>query len=273
MAIKGSFHGTQHNPMSLEHLAKFTGGPLGWMSTYLYPFAVQDVQYLVDDFLGPASAAVDAQKWITNAGTGATAFAVPATPILGGAIRGITGTDATQSNRDVNLYGGSIWRGDSYAGIEVKFRASIVTNLVFEIGFIDAMTTITTPKPAVTDIDGSSATTATIGNGVGDAALVAMDVGQTLTTMALCGLGSGALNSGVKALISTLSPTLNTWMTVRVQLDGNTIVAIINNDSAYRVSIASGIEGGTLLMPYVYANTTTTGDCNFDLGHIRVWQG
>lgn len=271
MPTKGSYHGNYISPQTFAHLDKFAGGARGLKQMFLYPLAHGSVVYLFDDFWQDTFAT---DPWTTNGGTGATAFAIPATPIVGGAAQGATGTNATASNRRVNLYGAPVWSGDKNCGIEVRFRSSRVSDLIFEIGFIDTMTSITTAAPAVTDVD-----TPSFAAGLGDAAVVVMDTGQTLTTMALACIGSGSLNAGSATAIGTLAPAINTWMKVRVQLyanegssSGNNAVAWIDDSYGNHVTKTAGIEGGTLVRPWVFIGGGSTTTCTVDLDYIRVWQ-
>lgn len=213
---------------------------------------------------------INLDRWTTNAGTGATAFAVPATPLVGGQIRAATGTDATASNRRVNLYGAPIWLGDNGILMEVLLTISAITSVQLEVGFIDAMTSITTAAPVVSDID-----TPSFAGGVGDAAVVALDTAQTLATMGLACLGSGSLNTGSKDALGTTLPTAATQMLVRIGILGNTVIVNIDrkDGSSYNVVRTSGIEGGTLVRPWIFVGGLIATSRTLDIDRIRIISG
>lgn len=247
------------------HLARIPGGAEAPLGQFLQEYSVDNVRFL-DDFLGDT---IDSNYWTTNAGTGATAWAIPATPGQGGTIECATGTNATASNRQINLYGPPIYLGDNNVVLEAYLKFSAVTALQFEVGFIDTYTTITTPVPVVTDID-----TPSFAAGAGDVAVVAMDTSQTLTTMALVCLGSGALNAGSKTAMGTLAPAATTSMRIRVALVGNNVTATVDrrgDSSTYQVTKQDGIEGGTLVRPFIYVgNPSSNSSRTATLDYVKV---
>lgn len=248
-----------------SHLARIPGGAQAPLGQFLQEYSIDNVRFL-DDFTGDT---IDSNYWTTNAGTNATAWAVPTTPGLGGTITCATGTNATASNRQVNLYGPPIYAGDNNVVMEAYLQFSAVTALQFEVGFIDTYTTITTPIPVVADID-----TPSFAAGAGDVAVVAMDTSQTLATMALVCLGSGALNAGSKTAMGTLVPTATTYMRIRVALVGNTVTATVDrrgDNASYQVTKTDGIEGGTLVRPFIYVgNPSSTASRTATLDYVKI---
>lgn len=247
-----------------RHLASLPGGAESEMAKFLAILSSDNV-FFEDDFLGDA---INLDNWTTNAGTGATAAAIPATPGLGGTITIATGTDGTANNRRVNLYGPPIYRGDNNAVLEVRMQVSAVTDIQWNLGWIDTHDTITTPIPPIVDID-----TPTFASGANDVAMVGQDTGQTLTTMALCCLGSGALNTGSKDNLGTLAPTAATYMLIRIGLIGNTVVATVDRkggNSTYQVARASGMEGGTLVRPYFFCHGVTATSRTYTFDYVRI---
>ncbi len=83
-------------------------GDRGAMGRFLTEHSWGDYVRQFDDF---TENAINTTRWTTNALTGATAFATPGTLVTDGVITGATGTDATASNRFVNIYGARIWKG------------------------------------------------------------------------------------------------------------------------------------------------------------------
>jgi len=266
MPARGDIVGSHTHLLSLRHLERFSGGPRGEMTEFLYPYATADVVHTFDDFNGDT---IVTDFWTTNAGTGATAFAIPSTPLLGGAISGATGTNGTASNRVVNLYGPPIYKGDNNVGMEIRFKIDAVTYIEFAAGFIDTHSTITTPVVLIQDID-----TPSFASGVGDAALVGIDTAETLTTLALCGVGSGGLVSAWKEDIGTVTPTAATYGRIRLQLSGNNVMARYweGNAPGTIVTKTTGIEGGTLIRPIIAISGPSTSSRTYDIDYWRIWQ-
>jgi len=265
---RGDAHGHIFLPDSFRPIDRAVGGSNAALAQLLYRLARQDVVWGPDidpDFVG---ASINTNIWTTNAGTGATAFAVPATPIVGGAIRGATGTNATAANRRVNLYGAPVLAGDNNACLEVRLRASANTSLELEIGFIDTMTNLASSIEAVvTDPDG----TLTFAAGVGDAAIIGLYTDETNATLLLACLGSGSLNAGSRdVFVGTTLPTSNDWDTYRMVLAGNTVAAYVNG--VLLATRASAIEGGTLVRPFIFAGGVTTTSRDIDIDRIDFWQ-
>lgn len=268
MPVSGKTAGVRENFQGLRHLDRTGHGPTSALSEFLYPWARKDVVYFEDDFLGDT---FNADFWTTNAGTGATAFAVPATNVEDGAITGATGTDATAGNRVVNLYGPPIYKGDRFCGMSARLQISAVTSIEFGIGFIDTHTTITTPVVLVSDVD-----TPAFAAGLGDAALVYLDTAETLATAALVTLGSGALNAGAKDALGTYTPTAATYFNVTVQMggDGNTVTATVQEGNSPRIAVtrASGMEGGTLVRPILVISGVSATSRTYTVDLVRVWK-
>lgn len=250
------------SPWSKRHLQRFTD-PNGPEGLFLAPLAFDSFLFRLDHFLGDT---IETDFWTTNAGTGATAFAVPATPLAGGGVRAASGTNATLSNRVVNMYGPPIFLGDRNCGIQVKFKVSAVTDIDFEIGFIDTYDTITTAVAACSDPD-----TPAFATSLGDAALLALYTGETKNTLLSVTLGSGSLNAGDATAHTGLTlPTADTYMRVRVQLAGNT-VSVYTNDTL-RTQKTSAIEGGTLVRPFFFLQGVSATSRDFDLDYVAIWQ-
>lgn len=252
---------------SLRHLDRFAGGPRSPMQEFLALHAFADVQFKKWDFDHDT---LDLNDWTTNTGTGGTAFALPGTLGQAGTIAGATGTDATAGNRVVNLYGPPIYQGDTKAAAMIRFKISAVTDIEWGFGFIDTHTTITTPVVLVGDVD----TAGSLAGGMGDAALIYQDTAQTLTTAALIGLGSGAINTGSTVPIGAFAPTANTYLTAAVQLDGNNAAAWLRTGSGpwSRATQAAAIEGGTLVRPFFVISGPTATSRTYTIDYIAAWQ-
>lgn len=251
--------------LGLAHLDKFAGGPRSAMQDFLLFLSKKDVFYHEHDFMATA---IDTTFWTTNALTGATAFATPGTQALGGTVQGATGTNGTESNRNVNMYGNRIFTGDAYCGMEVRLKVgAAASNIEWGVGFLDTITTITTPVVLCPNTD-----TPSFATGVGDAAVVYMDTGQTLTTAALNTLGSTPY-AAANTPIGTFAPTAATYFTVRIQLDGDTVYCAVEdaNGSYTEVTKVNGIEGGTLVRPIIDVSGPTATTKTWDIDRWALW--
>ncbi len=217
-----------------------------------------------DDF---TENAINTTRWTTNAGSGGTAFATPGTLVTDGVITGATGTDGTLSNRMVNIYGARIWKGVQNCWTEICFTSTRVSDMYFEFGFIDTQTTITTPSQVCTDTD---LATHTFNAGTGDAAIVARDSAQTLTTSVLATLGSSPVsNTGLTAAIGTYVPTITVKNRIRVALTGNTVNvwADRSDSNGFSLAAAGAINGATLLRPWFFIGGGTATTCSVSIDY------
>jgi hypothetical protein len=200
-----------------------------------------------------------------SAGTSAANFAsvVGAGP---GYIQGDTGTDDDGS---ISLIGPIIYDGDHNAGCMFDIQIDAVTDYNLELGFIDAVPG--SNAGGITDIDTPNIAAA-------DAALLAIDTDQTLTTLAFATDGSTA-NMDDKAT-TIAAPITNFTAATRhrvvVQLFGNFaycaidgVVAAVHDAS---VDAQGCIEGGTLLAPWIYCRTRTTTARFPRLYNFAIWQ-
>jgi hypothetical protein len=264
------YAGRRKGLLGIEHLDRMAGaigGPRGPLSDFRLFRAKRDVYYVEEDF--DASTMV-AARWVSNALTGGTAFAYNAG--LGGRVQGATGADATAGNRVVNLYGPQVVTGNAYGGMTARLQVgAAATNIEWGVGLIDAHTTLTTPVVLVGDVD----TPGSFASGMGDAALVYQDTAETLTTAALVALGSSPVsNTGSKAALGTFAPTAATYFHVTVQLDGNNLYARVANadgSGAVEASLAAGINGATLLRPFVVASAPTALTKTWTIDRVAVW--
>ncbi len=238
--IKGV--GLHRSPHSFAHVKDIT--PLNsHLANFLKAFASEDVYYRKWEFDG--NALID-DFWTLASDATATDFTVPSPQELGGVLLGSTGAT---DNGGLSMRGPTVVKGDKRAYLHVHFSVSAITSLQFEIGFIDA---ITDPKaPVITDVD-----TPASGNGASDIAVVHMDTDQTLKTMALVTDGVTTGMACGKVNIGTLTPTAATEMCIRLMVDVNDVSCWVDNQrSYYKGRGPNVIEGGTLLMPWIFFRT------------------
>ena len=264
---RGDVYGRNRTSSSFRGMDRVAGSS-SQLAQQLYPSLYRDVvfrKWEMEDVIFNVT-----DYWTTNAGTGATAFAVSAA--VNGNIRAATGTDATAGNRFVNLYGPLCYRGNHNCGMEVAFALSNITQSNLEIGFIDTYTTITTPVLALTDID----TIGTWAAGLGDAAVLEFQPDETIATMRLASIGSSAVNTGTLAAVGdittpTAAPAIGSYDVVRIQLAGNSATLFFNNVQI--ATTVAAINGGVTVRPYItFANPAAATSRTMDIDYIAIWQ-
>lgn len=192
---------------------------------------------------------------------GATTFS-ESTSAVNGALTCSTGTTG---NDGISLHLPGIFKGDLDCTILVRQQFDVITNASNEAGFIDANSDKTTT--VISDID-----TPTVAGGAADLALLHRETGETLDgTYALATKGSTPYTAATTTMLlpglattdtTTFSPTAATYHTLMVSLKGNDVYSMIfdenENPKAFAYK-ASGIEGGTALLPWwalITKNTT-----------------
>lgn len=233
-------------PFTQFHMRKTLGGSAPELAALEWSNKPFDGYWRVDDFDGT----INAVYWtLTNTGAGSAAPVYNAQ--AGGAARFVTGG----GNPGVSVaYGPNaqfISDDNPYMGVRFKAPAA-VTNFCMEIGFANVRTTPTTQS--VSDID-----VVTVGNGLTDGAVLAMDTSQTLQTAALVGVGTGTAVSAVGGN-SLWTPTVSKWheVHIHVRVAGCyvTIVDSVNGTNGgkvvFRGFVASGPDTAKLMFPYLF---------------------
>lgn len=267
MPVSTTTMGLRDGLGSYRHLDRLGHGPLSPLQHFLARFAPADVYYRHDDFDMKTLNVTD--FWTANGGTGATAFATPGTLADGGTAEGATGTNGTEANRAANLYGPRVFSGDKNCGMDIRLKISAITSIEFGVGFIDTHDTITTPLILSPDVD-----TPSFASGMGDAALVYIDTAETLATLAMITLGSGALNTGAKDAIGTVTPTAATYLRIVIQCATNTVTAWVKEGNGPRtmVSRTSAMEGGTLVRPMITISGVSATSRTYTIDYWDLWQ-
>lgn len=251
------------HPMAMAHILD-----PGTLRAMLFPNAWQGNRFILDDFEGDT---LNTFLWSVDGDTGTTSFAIPAagSTIAASIIKGDTSTD---DNEGISIYGHATWSGDKNAGMAVRWRSSVVALTYQELGFTDPLTDYT--LPAINDID-----TPTITNGAVTVAVQARDASQTLTSMALIADGDSTYATS-KVNHGTFTPSVDTWYTSIVQLNGDTVFSYIydsNTPSAPTLvaggfqSAVAAVEGGTLVQPWFFFGNKTSNSASVDLDFIAVW--
>ena len=268
----GSTYGRVLNPSSFRHLGRM-GPSESELARFLYPLAHRSVIYVHDHFIGGNNQEPGASDWnegIWQAGNSAngTAFAPPSTQLLGGVCQGVTGAIAEDT---AAVFTALTWAGDNRCGMEVRLKPDDIDNQSWELGFNNSISDA--KEPIIDDIDSPSY------DDGDDLALVGQQTGATLTTMAFVTDGSTSNMNATKTDLGTRTMTNATYMTVRVQLDGNTSFAYLfdengglTEEAVHGALIGSQIEGGTLLQSRLLWEANTTSAVTIDIDYWDIWQ-
>ena len=243
------------SPLSEKELRKFfqEGNKFNFLK-YLSIGAVHQF----DDFLGDA---INLDLYAITKGATATDFT--ATADRNGMIRGIHGTTAATSGLLIQTP--AMWYGDYFAGFEIRYRLSVITEQRVEIGFGNAVPSVNTT------VVNSLATPSfnTLANGV----VYVYDHATATTTSGLYSDGTGGTAAAAKTATTTNRPVADTWQTVRIQTFGDTNKAALWVDGVLLVDGGSVLhEGGTANVFFLSATRSDTTDCNLDIDYIRIWQ-
>lgn len=274
----GANYGNLNDPSSFRHIQRF-GPSQSALAQYLYPMAFRDVIFVFDDFIGGSNMepgqTSDWQESIWRAGGTNGTTAIPAaTQLVNGVCQLVT--ENVAGDEQV-LYTNLLWTGDRNCGMEVRWKIDNIDDIQFEIGFTDALSGVA--ASAINDID-----TPTITNGAADVALVGMDTGQTLVTMAFITDGSTSNMNTTKTDLGTRTPTNAIYLATRVQLSGVSSAvsasnaylmdanATITDRAAHGGTLASQIKGDILLQLWQYWEPLTTSARTIDLDYLAVWQ-
>ena len=267
----GSTYGRVLNPSSFRHLGRM-GPSESELARFLYPLASRDVIYIFDDFIGgnnqEQTTDWNEAIWAVSNSANGTAFAPPSTQVLNGICEGTTGA---YDQDTIAMYTDLVWAGDNRCGMEIRLQVDDHDNQSWELGFNNAITA--SDEPIIGDID-----TPSYDDG-DDLALVGQQTGATLTTMAFVTDGSTSNMNATKTDLGTRTMTNTAYMTVRVQLDGNTSFAYLfdangglTEEAVHGATTASQIEGGVLLESRVLWEANTTSAIVVDLDYWGIWQ-
>lgn len=250
-------------PLSLKHRSKFKYNDR-LETTFDMALMPWDYCYRVHDF----DQALDTNYWTTavTAGGAPTAFAVNVQ--RGGAIRGAAGTS---TNGVSAVYSPFLFdAADKPFGI-IRFKApAAVTSMVIECGF--ASTPTDTKLVNVSDID-----TPAFGNGVTDAGVIVIDTAQTLTTMAVAGVGTSttALASNTfkdenAVANSAYTPTASKWIEAVISVSAATTYARLYDTGVEigSAQVASGPDVSVLMGFYFLIKTLNTTTKTIDIDQI-----
>lgn len=250
---------------SYRHLEKFTGNKSP-ERLFLAPYARQSAAYFFDDFLADT---IDLNFYALGhtAGTNDTVHAKPGTDIASGVITAVTGSNTADA---VTIRGYPHWLGDQNCWVEIRSQIDVsATNLQFEIGFLDTLSSL--DASAVNDID-----TPTFNAGLTDGGLLAIDTSQTYKTMELLSDGSTSnMNATAIALSPVFTPTNATFYTYTVGISGDYVFAMV--DGLYLTATTTGVigqrtEGGSLLRFWHCVKTRTTVAKTVDIDYIAAGQ-
>lgn len=224
-----------------------------------FPITHKNVVFRLYDFTEPALDTTNV--WTVNKTAGATAnFAKSA-----GDNGRITANTSATISQVVAMLQTADWHAAQNCGMEVRYQVDVVTNLHLEAGFVDVTTA--TNALCVSGID-----TPAVTNGTTNAALIAMDTGQTtLKTLAAISATGGTV---AKAALGTLAPTAATYQTLRVQCVGSTLLAVVEDNNGVeqaRSAILAGV-GTAALLPWIAFSNLSAAGKNPIIDYVALWQ-
>ena len=165
-------------------------------------------------------------------------------------------------NGSQSLVGPIIYSGANNAGMEVRLKNDIVTDLNLEVGFIDAVPG--SNASGVTDDDTPTAV-------FSDGAVIQIDTDQTLATLALVTKGA-AVTIRATTLTSPITvPTAATYWTFRCQLVGQKAYFWVNGVLVPHAVTVNHITAATLLAPWIYVRTRDTTTKLTDVDYVDLW--
>lgn len=268
----GSSYGRERHPSSFRHLSRI-GPSESELARFLYPMANRDVIYIFDDFIGGQNQEPTATDWnesiwnakVNNAGTG---FVPAGTQLVNGAITGATGAWAEDTTA---FFTDLLWSGDNRCGMEVRLYVDNITATEWEVGFNNAITSV--EEPIIGDID-----TPSFDDG-DDLVLIGQQAEATLKTMAFVTDGSTSNMNATKTDLGTRNMVNSTYMTMRVQLDGNSSFVYLFDENGGLVEFASHggligsqVEGATLLQSRLLWEAEGDSTRNIWADYWGIWQ-
>lgn len=247
-------------PLSLKHLSEVFGGGPPSRAAFMQQLMIWDYAVERHEFI----TAIETAHW-TAVTSGGTDFAYNAQ--RGGALRGATGATG---NNTVALHKAQTYldAADNPVFMGRLVMPSSLANTRLEIGMSDPKTTET--AQSVTDID-----TPALANGVTDGAYIAMDTGQTLTTMAL--VAAGTSSADAKTNITDTNGTAHTptasgiWEFVIGCREGQAMCMIWNNGAFIAHTVVnSGPDAGVLMRPSIYVETLAASSRVLDIDWLVI---
>ena len=264
MAVR-PVYGNFHRPGSLAQLTRGRG----WNSElvgFLLPLARRNYWFKDYDF---EEQTINPDWTVANSsGTSAADFAIQA-DIEDGNLKGDTGT--SDNGSIVLRYDTALFDANRNPGMEVGLKFDLVTDTpIVEIGFHDPATNEYAIN--INDIDTPTLTS----NGVTDTGFFCVegDAAQTLKSAAL--VTKGTTDAVAKAIMGA-SPgsmpfVIATYSSILVQLGANKGFAIMDENLGTAGRIATGPDGGVLMLPYVLVGTRVTTAVFPEIDYIRLWK-
>jgi hypothetical protein len=255
-------------PFSLQRLERGTDRD-DVSKGFLARFATKDIVHHVDDFLGDA---INLDMYAVANGGGAAVASFATNVQSGGVIRATTGT-ANDDTASASLIMPLNWYGDKNAGMEVRFKLETsVAAYKVEVGFADAVPASNTG--VINDEDTPT------GFGA-DFAIMSIDTGETFTTPGFYTDGSTTDQgikrtslAGIPGLTNGVTPIISTYMTVRIELSGNSAYCFFNGKlvASHDDDADGNVEGGVALAPWIYVKANSATSKSLDIDYIEVWQ-
>ena len=255
MGILNQGYPTRGYPGSKAELERADGGR-GPLYHFLKRLAYHDVVFLFDDFNNKDLNTVN--DWTIDAGLTAEPWVRQSR--VNGTIRGSTGTTAASSG--LQLIADSVdFYGDYNAGLEVRYRASVITELRLELGMVDVASAVNTPMV-------NSLSTPTFTGVTGGGLYVYNHTGSTTTT-GLYTIGSDV--SAAKVATTTNRPVAATYQTVRMQFVQDFVHLWVDGQKLAESTATQMHQGGDALQFVFNVKNNSTTNQDIDIDYVALW--
>lgn len=229
------------------------------METFLERFAVNEMVYFEDDFLGDT---INLDNYAVANGGGASVASFAINVQANGAIRATTGT-GNGDTASASLIGPAILYGDQNPSIEFIWKPiTAVTEARVELGVVDVVPGST--KPVVDTL-----ATPTVNTSVVDAALYTYNHTGSTTTNQLTTIG-GSITAAKTTFTPATARAATTRVRTRIMIIGNNV--LLWDDGSLVVSHATPgtdyIEGGNPVALWAYVRASSASSKSLDIDRI-----
>lgn len=227
------------------------------------PFVVPDFRQFVhvfDDFLGD----VVADQWNTQVGNDTLPPSATINVAQHGTVRLLTGNDAGASHaaNGVQFEGRLSWKASNKnLSFEARVKADAITSLALFLGFTDQTAALEFPFT----LGGSDALTSNATDAVGFLFDTAADTDKWFLVGVANNVDATKQNTGY-------APVVDTYETLRVDVDANGTATFYRNNVQVGVPMKSAVTPSVALVPVIAAFSRTTTSRNIDVDYVSVGQ-
>lgn len=214
---------------------------------------------LADDFIGNTLSEV----WRTAKGTDAAAALPAIFTVAGGAVRLVTGANASadMAGNGSQLCSSTNWTASGELCVEFRVRISAITNVVVFLGFTDQVSVLEMPFTlAAADVLTSNAS---------DAVGVLFDTGATTDNWWLVGVKADVDATKQDAGVAPVAAAFEIW---KIMLTAAGVATFYRNGAKVGTAMSNAVTAATLLTPVVAAFSRSAASRNIDVDFINIAQ-